>query len=333
MTEEKLYKFDYLLIVLISGYLLQSSSTMIIPSVILFLTGLITFLKRNVKHWKIKLYISLTSLLSAIYMTYRTFFAVNENGNTFTTINKVFLSFQNSLTTVFGNFFTSEILFSTIAVLFLGYGLLRKKTLGKKEGIIALIITLYTLYSIYEFTKFHPHPFVNIEYFSIATIAFITVIIITSIIFLSGKKFNHEKLCDNILKTACICGILQCLIQYGNCIHALEYKTFISNKITGAIGLVTIEESDYKTKPFLAMDFCDNSIIRSLFVTPQKVQTVIIPNQNKIEENKSCLGFNNFDHAFDEENSYVIIQSSYFPMKKHYWNLNEIIPLLEKIKY
>lgn len=330
LCEEKLYKFDYLLIVLISGYLFQSCSTMIIPTVILFLTGLIMFLKGHVKHWKIKLFISLSSIFAAMYMIYRIFFAVNENGNT--TLHEAFLSFQNSLATVFGNFFTSEMMFSAIAVLFIGYGLLKRKFLGKREAVFASIITMFALYSIFEFTKFQPQLFVNIEYYSVATIAFITVIISISLIAVTRKNFNYEKLYDNLLKTACVCGILQCLIQYGNCINALEYKTFLTNKVTETSGIAAIEEVDYKTKPFLAMDFCDNSIIRSLYVSPKNVQTVIIPNQKRIEENKSCLGYNEFDHASDEENAYIIIQSSYFPLKNQHWNLNEIIPLLENFK-
>ncbi len=331
-TEEKVSKFEYLFIILLSGYMFQSSSNMIIPCILLALTGAILFLKGHVKHWKIKLYITLASLGSALYLIYRTFFAVGEDGSTCTNLQVVFSSFCASISNVFSNLILSDILISVIAVFFFAYGFLRKKDLGKKEAVAATIVTLFTLYSIYEFTKFQLNPFLNINYIPLTVLLFALIVFDINLVFALNIKYNKEKLCNNLIKTACVCGIVQCLIQYGSCINALEYKNFLLEKMHNANGLVSIAPAEYKDKPFLLFDSCEQSMIRSLMLSDKNVKVLIVPNKDRINENKSCLGYNEIDHAFDEENPYIIVQSLYFPMNNKYWNFNDIVPLLNNLK-
>lgn len=331
-TEEILNKFDYFLIVLISGYLFQSNAYMIIPATLMSLCGLVLFIKGKIKHRNLKLFMSLSSLMAALYMSYRMFFFVNAEGETYSTVNNFLQNFQNDISNIFNNFFTTDIVFSAIAALFLCYGIFAKKKLGKPEAICSVILSAFAFYTIYEFTKFIPKPYVNIDYYALTTLVFVIVIALLSLFFIFGKKFNNKNFYNNIIVTACLCGILHCLIQYGNCMYALEYKTYLTNKVNSSVGFVTIENSDYQTKPFLCLDFYEYSIIRSLFVSDKNVKTVIIPNSKILEANRSYLGNNNIDHAYNDEHAYIIIQSLYFPIKNKDWNFNEIIPLLNKLK-
>ncbi len=331
-TEEKLCRFDYLLILLISGYLFQSSIYMAIPAALLFFSGVILFFKGHVKHWKVKLYMSLSSLAAALFMAYKMFFFIDKEGNSCVSFNELSYTFQNSLYNILDNFFTCEMIFSAIAILFLCYGLFAKKDFGKAEALTFAILSTFALYSIYEFTKFVPHPSVNLDYYAITTVVFVIIVATLIITFLANIKMNSNKVCNTIIATACFCGILQCLIQYGNCIHALEYKTFIKNKVNSAVGFVTINDEDYQKNPFLALDTPEYTIIRSLFVSDKDAKTIIIPNLQSEEKNKSYIGYNDVDHAYNDDHAYIIIQSLYFPMKSKDWNLNEIIPLLKKLK-
>lgn len=331
-TEEKLYKADYLLIILISAYMFLSSANMLIPCTLMFLTGIIFLFKKHKRHGKVKMYIALTSLMSALFLLYRIFFLVDSDGNTFTNMTRLYRDYRMAFENVFGTFCSNEMIFSTIALLFLAYAVLSKKYLGKTDGILATVITAFALYSIYEFTKFAPNPFVNTHFFAVTLIIFLVIILGINTIFLAGKKFNSEKLSNNIIKTACICGIVQCIIQYGNCLSAFEYKNYLSDKINNAKGFISIKSEDYENKKFLAFDSCEQVMIRSLFLSDKNIKALIIPNEDKIKENKSCLGYNETEHAYDKNHSYIIIQSMYFPTKNKYWDFNEIIPLLNNLK-
>ena len=337
-TEEELSKFDYSAVAVISFYMLQSSANMVIPCIILSFTGFIILakekLKNNeIKNWKVKLFLAFSSALAAFYMVYKTFFYEDDKSYICPSFEECIFTFKTALISTFDKFLTSDMMFSTIALIFIICALVKNKIPHKKEGIIATFVALFVIYSIYEFTNFHRNPFIAQKYFALTTIALIIVTLVISIINISGKKFgNKEVFCNSIISVACFCGIIQCMIQYGQCIDFGRYTDYIKCKVKENVGVIKIPVEDYKNKSYLVYDSCNSTVLRSLMVSDFEVKSLIVPNQNFYKNDKACIGYNDVSHANDEDNQFIIIQDEYFSGKNYYWKFRDIATLMAKAK-
>lgn len=330
-TEEKLYKVDYLLIILLSGYMLQSSPNLIIPLLLLTFTGLF-FQKQILRHKKVKLFISFTSLISAMYMLYKTFFFIKLDYYICPTIQDCFSSFFYALKEIFKDFFVCDMLFSAIAIAFLVYITFRKKTFSIKNGVFASFLSLFAVYSIYEYTNFIINPFLSTKYYALATIALIIVILGIIFVNVLQKEYDKENLCNNLIAVACLFGIIHCVIQYGECLHYGKYVDFIKSQIANKSKIVQIKDDDYSQKSYLIYDSCKGCLVRSLIISDYDLNSVLIPGKNLINKNEMSLGYIDITNINNKERPFLIIQDSYFPLNNKYWNFNKIIPLLEKLK-
>ncbi len=330
-TEEKLYKFDYLFIILISAYFLQSSPNIIIPLLLFSVPGL-AFLKQFSRHRKVKAFICLSSLCSALYMIYKTFFFTKLDYYICPTFQDAFSSFQNAVLDICNGFFVNDILFSAIALVFLAYVTIRKKCFSVKDGTVASLVSLFALYSVYEYSNFAKNPFLSTKYYAPAIIALTLVVLVFLFLLLLQKKYNKENLCNNLIAVACLFGIIHCVIQYGECLHYGKYVDFIKSQISNQSKIIQIKDDDYSEKSYLIYDSCNGSLVRSLIISDYDLNSILIPGENLINQNKMSLGFIDTSRMNETERPFVIIQDSYFPLNNKYWNLYKIIPLLEKLK-
>ncbi len=331
-TEEKISKVDYIIIILLSGYMLQSSPNMIIPCSILGLEGVILLAKKHSKHWKVKSYITLTFLLTVGYMLYKTFFYTKMEGYTCPTFQDCYWIFRNSLNSVINNFATSDLIFSSVALIFLIYALIRRKELGKIEGTVGALVSIYGIYSIYEFTKFVRDPFVGQRLFALVVICFIVLVFGICVFNLFKKKFDTNLLANSLVTVACFCGIIQCLIQYGGCLQFSKYADFINEKVNNNVGIVRIATEDYQTKPFLIYDSCYGTLQRSLLVSDYDLKSIMFPSEKIMKGDEACLGDIDTSHINDESNKHLILQYSYISMNNKYWKLSNIVPLIDSVK-
>lgn len=331
-TEEKIYKVDYLIVIALSGYMLQSSPNMIIPCFILGLTGLILLAKKHSKHWKVKSYITATSLISAVYMLYKTFFYTRMEGYTCPTLQDCFWTFSNSLSSVLSNFSTSDLIFSLGAIIFLVYALIRRKELGTIAGVVGALVSIFGIYSIYEFTKFVRDPFVGQRLFALVVICFIVLVFGICIFNLFKKKFDTTLLANSLVTVACFCGILQCLIQYGGCLQFSKYADFINEKVNNNVGVVRIVTEDYQTKPFLIYDSCYGTLQRSLLLSNYDLKSIMFPSEKIMKGDEACFGDIDTSHLNDETNKFIVLQNSYISVENKYWKFSNILPLLDSVK-
>ena len=332
LTEEKINKADYLAVIVLSGYMLQSSANMIIPCFLLGLTGVILLLKGHSKHWKVKFFISGMSLISTIYMLYKTFFYTKMADYTCPTFQDCYWVFKNAFDNIWGNFLTSDLIISAIALLFLVYAIIRKKELGEMYGIVGSLIAIYAVYSIYEFTKFVRDPFVAQRGFALTIVAFIVVVFAMMIICLVGKNFNKNRFCNNVIAVACFCGIVQCLLQFVGCFQFSKYSDFISSKVNDNVGIVKIKNDDYSKKSFLMFDSCSGTLPRSLMVSEKDLKSIMIPSDKLTAGDEACWGDIDVSHVSDKDYPFIVVQNGYFPIRNNYWIFNNIVPFLEKLK-
>lgn len=331
LMEEKMNKIDYLVILCLSGYMLQSSSNMAVPCILLGLTGMILLLKGHAKHWKVKLYITVTSFISAIYILYKTFFYTMSDYVS-PTFQDCYWTFKNAFIGVFSNFLTSDLTISTIALIFLLYSLIRKKELNKNYGVVGTIVAIFTVYSFYEFTKFIRDPFIGQIGFAVTIAAFITVVFGIMILAVIGKNLNKPRFCNNVIVAACFCGIIQCLLQFVGCFQFAKYSDYVVNLVNNNIGIVKINDEDYAKKPFLIFDSCYGTLPRSLMVSENNLKSILVPNEKLTNGDEACWGNIDISHIDDKDYSFIVVQNGYFPMKNNYWQFSNIVPLLEKLK-
>ncbi len=331
-TEEKINKLDYLAVIALSGYMFQSSPNMVIPCILLGVTGVILLLKGHTKHWKVKSYISVTSLIAAGYMLYKTFFFTKIEDYTCPTFQDCIWTFDNAFRNIFENFWTSDLIISLIALVFLLYALIRKKELGKISGIVGSLAAVFAIYSIYEFSKFVRDPFVGQRGFAIAIAAFIVVVFGILVINIVGKHINKDRFCNNVIAVACFCGIIQCLLQFVGCLQFGKYSDYISNKVNENVGIVKIDNDDYSKKSFLIFDSCQGTLPRSLMVSQKDLKSIMVPSDRLTDGDEACWGNIDISHINNEDYAFIVVQDGYFPMKNNYWKFNNIVPLLEKLK-
>lgn len=329
LSKQKNTKLDNFIYIVLLLSLFQSFENMIILGFILFIYGLITYLKN--KEYKIKyLLTGIVALLISLFIMSADFLSIFNNNQYYQASYKSLFPWSMYMNSYPPTLIQTPVIISYIAILIIVYFALKNREFCKKDFLWAIPLFIVVIGFIYCNTKFIPNP-------TLETCLFLLSVFMLPIVFLIilicdyYKKTFSKKFLNNLIKVACIIGIMQFVWQINSSVYCYKYTNLLKE---------AFQTSD---KPFIMLHVEKTSkiynyaahssyFIRSFILSEDhNIKSLFIPdiNHRDVSPDKK---FEFRDTYFDEDKNALFLMGQYIDVKNQYWNLTEISNIFKELK-
>ena len=313
LTNERLWKRDFIYIALFSLYLFESSSFVAIISLALFLFSLL-YIKRKIDSRKIKLLLGGFSLIIFVYSLIKNIIHAD--------LLNLYLESWNSISLNFLSHTPNIIIFSAAAIFI--YSILKDKLFEKIDFIFISLVVAISAILVYIFSRYMPQVYLDMHSYILAMIALLLIISFVVIVDFFQLNFDKEKFYNNLFIIVCIFGLINIFHQVYFCKFSYEYNFLLKEKLASNNGLIYVSENDRKRISFKLYND-ENSIIKnSLLFLPKGTVSSLIVTENERTDGRDKQLF------YDLENEHLDIQWVTLPIYGKYYDFSEILPLIEE---
>ena len=320
-TKEKLKKFDFFIIFLLSIFLFESGENIVILGSLLFILGLLSFKKNKINNKK-SLYMGIVSIIFATYTLTKTI--LNNQ-------NDPIMTFENSIPRWIHNIqmlpealLTTCMIFSIIGIITCILLFFIKRELNKKDLLWEIPLVLFSLILVYINTNFIADP--NKE-----SNLFILFLFVPTIIFIGLWIIDYFEIkidnyyWKNILTVGLIIGMLQFIWQTKSSILCYEYTNKIKNQLNSSKGLIIVHFDEEEKGYTYDTNIC--YMFRGFILSDEyKIKSTLIPDPL----HRDYTGNENYGTYYDKEMNKLKILDCPLSLKNRYWDITEISKYVEE---
>ena len=319
-SKEKLKKFDFCIIFILSIFLFEAGENIVILGSLLFILGLLSYKKDKINNTKC-LYMGIVSIIFAIYTFTKTI--LNNH-------NDPIMTFENSIPRWIHNMqmlpdalFTSCMIFSIIGIITFILLFFIKRELNKKDLLWGIPLLLCSLFLVYKNTNFIADP--NKE-----SNLFILFLVIPNLILITMWIIDYFEIkikdyyWKNILTVVLIVGIFQFLWQTKSSSLCLEYTNHLRNELNKSKGLIIVHFDENDKGYIYDANAC--YMFRGFILSDEyKIKSTLLPDPL----HRDYTGNESYGTYYDKEINKLKILDCPLSLKNKYWDITEISKEIE----